>query len=66
MSNWFKKGIYLTIARVILSPSVILGEMVTVAIRLVSPGHDDGALVRSHLIYESNYDELIRVLLPMS
>lgn len=45
-------------ARVILSPSVILGEMVTVAIRLVSPGHDDGALVRSCLIYESNYDDI--------
>ena len=45
-------------ARVVLSPSVILGEVVTVTIRLVSPGHDDGALVRSCLIYESNYDDI--------
>ncbi len=45
-------------ARVVLSPSVILGEMITVTLRLVSPGHDDGALVRSRLIYESNDDDI--------
>ena len=42
-------------ARILLSPSVNLGEIVTVTLRLVSPGHDDGALVRSCLIYESDY-----------
>ncbi len=45
-------------ARIILSPSVVLGEMIAVTIRLVSPGHDDGALVRSRLIYETNYDDI--------
>ena len=45
-------------ARIILSPSVSLGEIITVTIRLVSPGHDDGALVRSRLIYESDYDAI--------
>ncbi|MEM1425591.1 MAG: alpha-mannosidase, partial [Cyanobacteria bacterium P01_H01_bin.130] len=38
--------------RVVLSEAVTVGESWTVAIRLVSPGHDDGALVRSRLIYE--------------
>jgi alpha-mannosidase len=40
--------------RVLLSPGVKTGDEFVVTIRLVSPGHDDGALVRSHLIYESN------------
>ncbi|KAM3113613.1 alpha-mannosidase [Phormidesmis sp. 146-33] len=45
------------------SARVVLGQVVPrtaveVAIRLVSPGHDDGALMRSRLIYESNYDEI--------
>ncbi len=39
-------------ARVVLSTSVCPGEVVNVAIRLVSPGHDAGALVRSLLLYE--------------
>jgi alpha-mannosidase len=39
--------------RVLLSPSVTSGEEITVALRLVSPSHDDGALVRSLCIYES-------------
>ncbi|WP_414575113.1 alpha-mannosidase [Anabaena sp. CCY 9402-a] len=39
--------------RVLLSPEVTPGEEFTVALRLVSPGHCDGALVRSLLIYES-------------
>jgi alpha-mannosidase len=34
------------------------GEKIAVAIRLVSPGHDIGGLMRSRLIYESNYDEI--------
>ncbi|MGP1387513.1 MAG: alpha-mannosidase [Thainema sp.] len=38
--------------RIQLSAAVKPGQAFTLAIRLVSPGHDDGALVRSHLIYE--------------
>ena len=45
-------------ARILLSPSVSLGEVIIVTIRLVSPGHDDGALVRSCLVYESDYDAI--------
>ncbi|GAB4460633.1 MAG: hypothetical protein OHK0037_08170 [Elainellaceae cyanobacterium] len=39
-------------ARVVLREQVQPGERIPVALRLVSPGHDDGALVRSHCIYE--------------
>ena len=39
-------------ARIVLSPAVTPGETIAVALRLVSPGHDPGALVRSHLIFE--------------
>jgi alpha-mannosidase len=39
--------------RVLLSPSVTPGEEFTIALRLVSPGHDNGALMRSLAIYES-------------
>jgi alpha-mannosidase len=42
--------------RVLLSKSVTPGEELTVALRLVSPGHCDGALVKSLLVYESNSD----------
>ena len=45
-------------ARVVLSNAVQPGEIITVAIRLVSPGHDDGALVKSQLLYESAYDQI--------
>ncbi|MGB3293807.1 MAG: alpha-mannosidase [Phormidesmis sp.] len=38
--------------RLCLSTSVSPGQTFQLAIRLVSPGHDEGALVRSHLIYE--------------
>jgi alpha-mannosidase len=38
--------------RICLSQSVHSGQTFQLAIRLVSPGHDDGALVRSHLTYE--------------
>jgi len=38
--------------RVLLSPSVTSGEEITVTLRLVSPSHDDGALVRCY-VYES-------------
>ncbi len=39
--------------RVLLSPAVTPGEEFIVALRLVSPSHCDGALVKSLLIYES-------------
>ncbi|TVP60307.1 MAG: alpha-mannosidase [Nodularia sp. (in: Bacteria)] len=42
--------------RVLLSQGVTPGEEFVVALRLVSPGHDNGALVRSLLVYES-YDD---------
>ncbi|MEH2260407.1 alpha-mannosidase [Nostoc sp.] len=42
--------------RVLLSQGVTPGEEFTVALRLVSPGHCDGALVRSLLVYESTVD----------
>lgn len=45
-------------ARVVLSAAATPGEVIWVAIRLVSPGHDDGALVRSRLIYESDYETI--------
>ena len=38
--------------RIVLSSAVTPGNTVPVAIRLVSPGHDDGALVQSDLLYE--------------
>ncbi|MBD2426930.1 alpha-mannosidase [Phormidium sp. FACHB-1136] len=39
--------------RINLSESVKPGESVEVALKLVSPGHDDGALVKSELVFES-------------
>lgn len=39
-------------ARIVLSSAAQPGDEIVVAIRLVSPGHDPGALVRSQLIYE--------------
>ncbi len=39
-------------ARVVLSEAVYPGQTVQVALRLVSPAHDAGALVRSQLLYE--------------
>lgn len=42
--------------RVLLSPSVKSGEEIVVAVRLVSPNHDVGALTRSLCIYESASD----------
>jgi alpha-mannosidase len=38
--------------RILLTPHATPGEEFTVALRLVSPGHDIGALMRSHLLYE--------------
>ncbi|MHC5598033.1 MAG: alpha-mannosidase [Nostoc sp.] len=42
--------------RVLLSQGVKPGEEFIVALRLLSPGHCDGALVRSLLVYESTVD----------
>lgn len=39
--------------RVTLSQNATVGESFLIALRLVSPGHDEGALVRSQLICES-------------
>lgn len=44
--------LYDCLGRILLSSQVTLGDQISVALRLVSPGHDPGALVRSHLIYE--------------
>ncbi|MEH2323568.1 MAG: alpha-mannosidase [Nostoc sp.] len=42
--------------RVLLGQGVTPGEEFIVALRLVSPGHCDGALVRSLLVYQSTVD----------
>lgn len=39
--------------RILLTPAVAAGEAIDVRLRLVSPGHDLGALMRSRLVYES-------------
>jgi alpha-mannosidase len=39
--------------RVLLMPAVVPGTVVDVRLRMVSPGHDIGALMRSRLVYES-------------
>ncbi|MBF2020440.1 MAG: alpha-mannosidase [Hydrococcus sp. C42_A2020_068] len=44
--------------RLLLTPSAKPGEKITVALRLVSPGHDIGALMRSQLIYEKNQNPI--------
>ena len=44
-------------ARILLAAAAQPGEAIDLAIRLVSPGHDDGALVRSQLIFEALGDE---------
>jgi alpha-mannosidase len=46
-------------ARILLTPSAIPGEEILVTLRLISPGHDIGALMKSRVIYESgNYDDI--------
>jgi alpha-mannosidase len=40
-------------ARIVLSPAVEPGRSVQVMLRLVSPGHDPGALMRSRLLFEA-------------
>ncbi|TVQ10440.1 MAG: alpha-mannosidase, partial [Leptolyngbya sp. DLM2.Bin27] len=39
--------------RIVLSDSVVPGESVAVALRLISPGHDEGALVQAELVFET-------------
>ena len=48
-----------TSARVVLTEALVPGESVAIAIRLVSPAHDAGALVRSHLVFEPPTGDLI-------
>ena len=45
--------LYDCFTRIPLGENIQPGDEFTVALHLVSPGHDDGALVRSQLIYES-------------
>ena len=45
-------------ARVLLSLAVVPQQEITVAIRLVSPSHDEGALVKSLCVYQSNNDDV--------
>jgi alpha-mannosidase len=44
--------------RILLAPAVNGGEKISVALRLISPGHDIGALMRSQLIYEGTGDAI--------
>ncbi|WP_245939707.1 alpha-mannosidase [Stenomitos frigidus] len=44
------------VTRILLSEAVTTGGTFAIALRLVSPGHDDGALVRSVCHYESSND----------
>ncbi len=44
--------------RVLLSSCAVPGEVITVRLELLSPGHDAGALVHSHLIFEPSLDEV--------
>ena len=48
-------------ARVLLSAAAAPGEEIMVTIRLVSPGHDIGALMKSICVYEREGDELISI-----
>ncbi len=44
--------------RILLSSEVVTNQEIIVALRLVSPNHDNGALVKSQLIYQSNNEEV--------
>lgn len=44
--------------RVLLSSSAVPGEVITVRLELLSPGHDAGALVHSRLIFQPSGDEV--------
>jgi alpha-mannosidase len=41
-------------SRILLTPSASLGDQIIVTLRLVSPGHDIGALMQSKCVYERN------------
>jgi alpha-mannosidase len=43
--------------RILLSSSALPGEQIQVAVRLVSPSHDDGALVKSVCLYENSFPD---------
>ena len=45
-------------ARILLTPFAKPGEEIAVTLRLVSPAHDIGGLMRSRLIYERDYPEI--------
>ncbi len=45
-------------ARIMLSPSATPGDVISVVLRLVSPGHDIGGLMQSRLLFERDYPEL--------
>ncbi|MGK7925000.1 MAG: alpha-mannosidase, partial [Spirulina sp.] len=45
-------------ARILLSDAVTPGQTFDIAIRLISPDHDIGALMRSQCLYESSYDAI--------
>ena len=45
-------------ARVLITENASPGREYLVAIRLITPHHDIGALMRSHLVYESNLAEI--------
>jgi alpha-mannosidase len=47
-------------ARVLLSSAVVPGDEIEVALRLVSPGHDIGALMRSTVVYEATEEHRSR------
>ncbi|MDJ0731251.1 MAG: alpha-mannosidase [Crocosphaera sp.] len=46
------------LARVLLTNSAQIGQEFLVCLRLISPGHDIGALMKSQLIYESDYNSI--------
>ncbi len=43
-------------ARIVLSRSAQAGQTFEVVIKLISPGHDDGALMRSRLMFEADFE----------
>ncbi len=53
--KWVQEGdLFDCSTRLLLSPGVTPGEEIAIALRLVSPGHDDGALVKSFCLYETS------------
>nr|WP_293085277.1 alpha-mannosidase [Moorena sp. SIO3H5] len=44
--------------RILLNSAVVPGEEFAVALRLVSPGHDIGGLMRSQILYEATNDDI--------